>query len=366
MSRHRVTLRTALLREGYGSVLRPLLFSRHGGEPEAVHEEMVERLARASRSPAQLAALRWVSGRPQHPVTVAGIRFPGRVGVAAGLDKNGLCGPAWAAMGFGFAELGTVTALPQPGNDRPRLFRLPASRAIVNRMGFNNRGAQALAGHLAASGVRRGEATFGIPLGISLGKSKVVPVEDAVGDYLAGFRLLAPYADYVAVNVSSPNTPGLRTLQDAGALSDLVRALVAEAAAQAHPLGPLPVFVKLAPDLSDAQLDEVVGVVTDAGGRGLIATNTTLERDGLAAGDKVVAAEAGGLSGEPLRRRALEVVTRICRSSELPVMGVGGIMTPADAARMLDAGAALVQVYTGFIYEGSALVSGINDLRRPA
>lgn len=357
-----MTLRSSLLRTGYASLLRPVLFNRHGADPEAIHDELIGRLARVSASPAQLALLRAACGRPHRPTTVAGVRFPGRVGVAAGLDKNGRCGPAWAALGFGFAEVGTVTALPQPGNDSPRVFRLRASGAIINRMGFNNGGAKALADHLYAQGVRRGEATLGIPLGISLGKTRRVPMEQAIADYTASFRMLARYADYIAVNVSSPNTPGLRDLQSRAHLASLLRALVREAAQIPHPLGPVPIFVKVSPDLTDADLDEVVGVVGDEGGRGIIATNTTLARDHLSLPDQPQATQPGGLSGAPLTSRALEVVSRICASTTLPVIGVGGIMTPADAARMFDAGARLVQVYTGFIYHGVALVTEINAL----
>ena len=355
-----MSLRSAVLGAGYRSVVRPVLFRAHGGDPELIHESLIRFLG--GLGPSGRAALRLLSGDPTSPVTVAGVRFPGRVGVAAGLDKDGLAVQAWSALGFGFAELGTVTALPQPGNDKPRLYRLRSSRAIINRMGFNNAGAQAMADRLGALGVRRGELTCGIPLGISLGKSKVTPLAEAVPDYLTSLRALAPYADYVAINVSSPNTPGLRTLQDDGLLSELLSALAHEASQPGHPLGPVPIFVKIAPDLTDAQLDGVVQVVTENGGSGVIATNTTLAREGLASADAALAGQAGGLSGAPLTRRALEVVGRVARSTSLPVIGVGGIMTPDDAARMVDAGADLVQVYTGFIYAGNALVAGINAL----
>ena len=355
-----MSLRSTVLGAGYRSVVRPVLFRAHGGDTERIHESLIHLLA--GLGPAGRAALRLVSGPPTSPVTVAGIRFPGRVGVAAGLDKDGLAVQAWSALGFGFAELGTVTALAQPGNEKPRLYRLRSSRAIINRMGFNNAGAQAMADRLAALGVRRGELTCGIPLGISLGKSKVTPLDEAVPDYVTSLRTLAPYADYVAINVSSPNTPGLRTLQDDGMLSELLSALVHEASQAGHPLGAVPIFVKIAPDLTDEQLDRVVEVVTSHGGSGVIATNTTLSREGLAPADASLAGQAGGLSGAPLTRRALEVVTRVARSTSLPVIGVGGIMTPDDAARMVDAGADLVQVYTGFIFAGNALVAGINAL----
>ncbi|MGV8849843.1 MAG: quinone-dependent dihydroorotate dehydrogenase [Propionibacteriaceae bacterium] len=353
-----MSLRSSVLDVGYRTVVRPGLFRAHGGDPELIHESLIGFLG--GLGPAGRGALRLLTGRPTSPVTVAGIKFPGRVGVAAGLDKDAFGVTAWASLGFGFAELGTVTALAQPGNDRPRLYRLRASKAIINRMGFNNAGAKALADRLYELGVRRGEPTCGIPLGISIGKSKVTPVEDAVPDYVASLRMLAPYADYIAINVSSPNTPGLRSLQGGGMLADLLSSLTREASQITHPLGPVPIFVKIAPDLSDAALDQVIGVVSEQGGRGIIATNTTLRRDGLASVDQVHAEQAGGLSGAPLTGRALEVVRRITATTTLPVIGVGGIMTPDDAERMVDAGARLVQVYTGFIYSGIGLVAGIN------
>ncbi|MEN0071010.1 MAG: quinone-dependent dihydroorotate dehydrogenase, partial [Propionicimonas sp.] len=260
--------------------------------------------------------------------------------------------------------LGTVTALPQPGNDRPRVFRLRESRALINRMGFNNEGAAALAGTLGAAGVARGNGAAGIPLGISIGKTKAVAVEDAIQDYLASLEAVAPHADYVAINVSSPNTPNLRTLQDGGALAALTRALVARAAELSAV--PVPIFVKVAPDLGWAQLDEVVEVCEEAGISGLIATNTTLGRDRLAPTDRARAGEPGGLSGAPLTARALAVVAHLAGRTTLPVVGAGGIMTADDAGRMFQAGARLVQLYTGFIYHGPGLVAAINtaDTRR--
>jgi dihydroorotate dehydrogenase len=282
--------------------------------------------------------------------------------VAAGLDKNGLGVKAWGALGFGFAELGTVTAQPQPGNPVPRLFRLPGEQAILNRMGFNNLGAAALAARLAAAGVARGNAAVGIPLGISLGKSRTTPLAEATGDYLTSLRLLAPYADYVAVNVSSPNTPGLRSLQDADTLGALVGALVREAQ-QLAPAGAagVPVFVKLAPDLSEDALEQALAVCTGAGAAGLVATNTTLSRDGLPAGVRH-REETGGLSGAPLAARARAVVAFLTARTSLPVIGVGGILSAADGRAMLDAGATLLQVYSGYIYSGPALVTELNRL----
>jgi dihydroorotate dehydrogenase len=352
----------ALLQAGYGRLVRPALFASHSGDPEAVHEAMIAQLARIGRSPAAVAALRLLAGSRGTPVRVAGIRFPGRVGLAAGMDKDGLAAPAWQALGFGFAELGTVTAQAQPGNDRPRVFRLRNSQALINRMGFNNHGARQLHHELSQLGIYRGNGAAGIPLGISIGKTKVVPVTDAVEDYLASFRLVAPHADYVAVNVSSPNTPGLRTLQDGGALAGLLGALTAEAAA--GPATPVPIFVKIAPDLTEPQVDEVLAAAHDAGVAGVIATNTTLSRDGLADADAPLADQAGGLSGAPLTIRAREIVRYVTRHTELPVIGVGGVMTADDATALFDLGASLVQLYTGFIYEGPALAARINALTR--
>ncbi len=343
----------------YRRLLRPLLFRAYGGDAERIHEVTLAMIARVGASPALHRTLAAWSGRHRTPVQVAGIEFPGTVGLAAGLDKDGRAVRAWSALGFGHVEVGTVTARPQPGNERPRVFRLPDSHGLINRMGFNNAGAQALAGTLAAAGVRRGNRAVGIPVGVSIGKSKAVPIEEATGDYLASFRLLAPYADYVAVNVSSPNTPGLRTLQDAGALRELLTVLVAEAATEATPL---PVFVKLAPDLTEPALEEALEVCTGAGASGLIATNTTLNRGGVALSESSHGEQPGGLSGSPLSVRARQVVRYLAARTDLPVIGVGGIMTPDDGRAMLDAGARLLQVYTGFVYGGPALVAALNRL----
>lgn len=325
----------------YEKLARPVLFRVGGGDAEAAHEMTLRWLARL----APLAPKKAYSP-PGAATTVFGVRFPNPVGLAAGMDKDGRALPAWPALGFGFVEVGTVTRHPQPGNDRPRLYRLPASRAIVNRMGFNNAGARALAARLAALG------PLPVPLGISLGKSKVTPLEEAVADYVASLEALYPYGDYFAVNVSSPNTPGLRTLQDRGHLDVLLPALRA--------VGPKPLLVKVAPDLTDAALGEVLEVCETHGVAGLIATNTTLARDGVAPADSGVATQAGGLSGAPLTRRAREVVAFVTRETggRLPVIGVGGVMRPDDAVRLRDAGASLVQLYTGLIYSGSALARG--------
>ncbi|MDF1489959.1 quinone-dependent dihydroorotate dehydrogenase [Tessaracoccus caeni] len=346
---------TVALRHGY-HLLRSGMFRYAGGDAEKIHETMIRSLAKVPGH---------VPGKVVDPVRVAGIDFPNRVGLAAGLDKDGVAARAWSRFGFGFAELGTVTGQAQPGNDRPRLFRAVDSRGIVNRMGFNNRGAAALAATLEGYGVRRGNYATGIPLGISIGKTKLVGLGEATDDYLASLRILAPYADYLAVNVSSPNTPGLRSLQAASELKQLIDALTTAAKQRAGVDGtPVPIFVKLAPDLSGSDLTETLAAIDDSDAAGLIATNTTLSRDGLAPRDSALAVEAGGLSGAPLTAKALAFVESIATATELPIMGVGGIITPRDAARMFDAGAVLVQLYTGFIYEGPALVRGIQQWQR--
>ncbi|GAB3803966.1 quinone-dependent dihydroorotate dehydrogenase [Micromonospora zhanjiangensis] len=329
----------------FEGVVRSGLFRIGGGDAETAHEWTLRRLAGVSRSSLALAALRrrYAVAAPRR---VFGVDFPNPVGLAAGMDKNGVALPAWPALGFGFVEVGTVTAHPQPGNPRPRLFRLPASQAVINRMGFNNAGAEALAARLAAA--RR---PLGVPLGISLGKSKVTELADAVDDYLASYRALHPYGDYFAVNVSSPNTPGLRTLQDREHLTALLDTLVGER----------PILVKIAPDLTDQAVAELLEVCLDRGAAGVIATNTTLGRSGLSTSDGARAAEAGGLSGRPLTARAREVVAFVHRETggRLPVIGVGGILDPADADALFDAGASLVQLYTGFVYRGPGLVRAI-------
>lgn len=353
-------MRRTIVGAGYERVLRPALFAARGGDPERVHEDMIGALALLARTPGVRDLVATLTRTASTPVEVAGLRFPGRVGLAAGMDKDGLAALAWQYLGFAFAELGTVTAQAQPGNDKPRVFRARASGGLVNRMGFNNHGADALASRLERAGVWRGNGAAGIPLGISLGKTKVVAVEDAVADYLAAFDAVHAHADYIAVNVSSPNTPGLRTLQDGGALASLLGALT-ERAAAVDATSPVPIFVKVAPDLTFSQIDEVLGAATDAGVSGVIATNTTLSRDGLAPADAHLAQEAGGLSGRPLTGRAREVVGYVATNTGLPVIGSGGVMTAADARALIDAGASLVQLYTGFVYAGPALIAAINE-----
>ncbi len=285
-------------------------------------------------------------------VTVLGLRFENRLGLAAGMDKNGVAIPTWSALGFGHVEVGTVTAIAQGGNPAPRMFRLRDSGALINRMGFNNHGAQTLADQLRA---HRAAGLIDIPIGVSIGKSKATPVEHACDDYLTSLLAVRDVADYVAINVSSPNTPGLRSLQDAEPLRELLSAVVGAADAT-------PVLVKLAPDLTESAIDEALQVATDAGISGVIASNTTLSRGGLDPRDRGSADENGGLSGRPLTLRSREMVARICAVSDFPVIGVGGIMSCGDALAMLEAGASLVQVYTGLVYGGPSLIHDIRQL----
>jgi dihydroorotate dehydrogenase len=347
---------------GYQKLLRPALFRAYDGDAEQVHDRTLSTIAALARNRPSLALVAVLCARHRHPVEVAGIRFPGLVGLAAGMDKNGEAVRSWAALGFGHAELGTVTAKAQPGNERPRLFRVPASLALVNRMGFNNHGAAALADRLMSAGVARGNMMAGIPIGISIGKSKITPLAEAAEDYLFSLRLLVPFADYLAINVSSPNTPGLRTLQDAPALRELLATLVAETWRIAAGRPPVPIMVKVSPDLDEMALEELLVVCTEGGAEGLIATNTTLARDGLDPADAALAAETGGLSGAPLGGRARAVVRFLAERTSLPIIGVGGILSPDDGQAMLDAGASLIQIYTGYVYRGPNLVAELNRL----
>jgi dihydroorotate dehydrogenase len=295
---------------------------------------------RAVRAARPVLARRRTPGRP---VTAMGLTFANVLGVAAGFDKNAVGIDALGALGFGHVEVGTVTGEPQPGNPKPRLFRLTADRAVVNRMGFNNDGAEAVAARLAARGRRPGPV-----LGVNIGKSKVVPEEEAVRDYEKSARLLAPHADYLVVNVSSPNTPGLRNLQAVEKLEPILVAVRAVA-------GEVPLLVKIAPDLADEDVLAVADLATAVSLDGIIATNTTISRDGLTCTrEQVAAAGAGGLSGRPLTERALEVI-RLLRGrvgDTLTLVGVGGITTVEDARARLEAGADLLQGYTAFVYEG--------------
>lgn len=343
----------------YRRVVRPVLYRLGRGDAETAHEQTLNGMRLLGRVPGAAAAGARLFGIPgrggRGARTVFGIRFPSPVGLAAGMDKNGIALRAWPAIGFGFVEVGTVTAHAQPGNPRPRLFRLIEHEAVINRMGFNNLGSEALAARLAAYG------DLGYPLGVSIGKSKVTPLEDAVEDYVTSLRRLYRYGDYFAVNVSSPNTPGLRSLQDAGHLRELLTALHAEAdSLTVAGLAPKPILVKIAPDLTTSAIDELLQVCTGTGVAGIIATNTTIDRAGVAG--HPLAGETGGLSGRPLAETSAKVVAHIHGETggALPVIGVGGIVDPSDAARLFDAGASLVQVYTGLIYRGPGLIRQIN------
>jgi dihydroorotate dehydrogenase len=305
---------------------------------------------------------RWLLDRitrvrdPALTVRALGLELPGPLGLAAGFDKDARGVDALLALGFGFVEIGTVTAQPQPGNPKPRMFRLPRDRALVNRLGFNNRGADAAAARLARRARKRGI------VGVNLGKTKVVPETEAIADYVASCERLAPFADYLVVNVSSPNTPGLRDLQAVDKLRPLLAAVRA-AADRAVPMRKVPLLVKIAPDLADADIDAVADLALELGLDGIVATNTTIARAGLATpADEVTALGAGGLSGAPLKARSLDVLRRLrARAGErLVLVSVGGIETADDAYARLAAGATLVQAYTGFIYGGPLWVRRIH------
>ncbi len=304
-------------------------------------------LQAAQASPDALAALRArAPAEPSLRTRALGLDFPSPIGLAAGFDKNALAPDALAALGFGFVEVGTVTARPQPGNPRPRLFRLPADEALINRMGFNNEGAAA-----AAARLRR---RSGAIVGVNIGKSKVATEAEAEDDYAASARAIAAVADYVVVNVSSPNTPGLRDLQSTEKLRPILRRVRAELDA-ARPGAPVPLLVKIAPDLADADVEEVTALAIELGLDGVVATNTTIRRDGLCtARAEVESLGGGGLSGRPLRERALDVVRLIHARAggRLVIVAAGGIATGEDAFERLRAGATLVQIYTSFVYGG--------------
>ena len=310
----------------------------------------------ASASPALVGELqsRYGGDDPRLAVEAFGLSFPNPIGLAAGLDKDGVAIPALAALGFGSVEVGSVTALPQAGNARPRLFRLPGDEALINRMGFNNQGAAHLAARLARlddlpPGDRRRSR---VPVGVNVGKSRAVAAADAEHDYSAALRSVWPHADYVVFNVSSPNTPGLRSLQEREPLERLLRV----ARELAGELGPLPVLVKLSPDLSTEQLKVVADVAQASGAAGLIATNTTVTRPGLSSPH---AEETGGLSGRPLAELASAVLAELVGVTSLPIVSVGGIFTAEDVVDRLRAGAVLVQLYTSFVYRGPGLLKSI-------
>ncbi len=348
----------------YKAVVEPILFTRLKSDPERVHQQTINVLDWLERNKERPPA-NWIQAQLQRSLCVSdlrleqklwGINFPNPVGLAAGFDKNGIAANVWSSFGFGFAELGTVTFHAQPGNDRPRLFRLPLDQAALNRMGFNNYGAAAMATRLASTSVN---AKRLIPIGINLGKSKVTAIDVAAADYLGSFRLLKDWGDYFVVNVSSPNTPGLRSLQDASQLSLILAALQQENSQK-------PIFVKIAPDLEWEAIADIIAILKTYKLAGIIATNTTIRRDRLKTQTipqtgNSVAAEAGGISGAPVRDRSTEVIRFIWQQTEgeLPIIGVGGIFTANDAWDKITAGASLVQVYTGWIYEGPGMVRSI-------
>lgn len=330
------------------ALTRPFLF---GLDPERAHELTMHNLARLQNTPLQCL---WAQARVADPVTVAGLRFPNRIGLAAGLDKNGECIDGLGAMGFGSIEVGTVTPKPQPGNPKPRMFRLPPAQALINRMGFNNQGLPAFVANVQRS--RSFRASGGI-LGLNIGKNAATPIERAADDYLACLDGIYAHADYVAVNVSSPNTRNLRSLQSDAALDALLAVLQARRAQLARQHGrQVPLFVKIAPDLDEQQVAVVAATLRHNGIDGVIATNTTLSREAVKGLEH--AEEAGGLSGAPVREASNRVIRQLREAlgPGYPIIGSGGVMSAADAREKLQAGADLVQVYTGLIYSGPGLV----------
>jgi dihydroorotate dehydrogenase len=340
----------------YRRTLRPALFTWSRADPECAHELAVRNLARISRHPALVRAMSALL-RTSHRAgarEVFGVRFPGPVGLAAGFDKNGAGLPALAALGFGFLEAGTVTRHAQPGHPRPRTWRYARRQSLVNAMGFPNNGAATVAA------AQRRRAPVPVPVGWNVSKSMTTPVEEAAQDICESVRLLHPFADFFIVNVSSPNTPGLRRLEGRDHLEALLRAVGAELDAIARPASPRPLLVKISPDLTPSQLDDVVDVALATGIAGIVATNTSVDRRALLAPQRVP--DRGGVSGRALADRSLVTVRHLAAAADgrLAIVGAGGIDSPDAAQRMLDAGASLVEVYTGLIYQGPSLVRRID------
>lgn len=332
--------------------LRPLIFMN---DPELAHHATIILLALGGSMSVGRALIRTMFPISQNgpEVKVFGLTFPNPLGMAAGYDKEGTAWRGLACLGFGHVEVGTVTPRPQPGNPKPRLFRLIEDEAVINRMGFPGKGAESMLHHLNHPKPK------GLVLGVNIGKNKSTPLEKAAEDYVTLVRAFAAKADYLAVNISSPNTPGLRTLQQRTALEALLNPIAAERAAQVKVLDkPVPVLVKLAPDLSDAELDAALEAIQSAGMDGVIIGNTTLRREGLASSKTF---EEGGLSGKPLNDLNTAMIKKVFARTggSLPMIASGGVMCSADAQRKLDAGAVLVQLYTGLIYEGPGLVARI-------
>ncbi|MGH6625121.1 MAG: quinone-dependent dihydroorotate dehydrogenase [Burkholderiaceae bacterium] len=329
------------------ALTRPFLF---GLDPETAHELTMQSLARTQGTPLEWA---YCEGMVDDPINLAGLKFPNRVGLAAGLDKNARCIDGLGAMGFGFVEVGTVTPLAQPGNPKPRMFRLPQANALINRLGFNNEGLEAFIANVKRSSFR----SKGRILGLNIGKNASTPIESATSDYLKGLDGVYPHADYVTVNISSPNTQNLRALQSDEALDGLLGALAQRREALALQHGRrVPLFVKIAPDLDEAQVEVIAATLKRHGMDGVVATNTTLARDAVKGLPH--AEEAGGLSGAPVLEASNRVIRqlRAALGRGFPIVGVGGILSASDAVSKIQAGADVVQIYTGLIYKGPELV----------
>jgi dihydroorotate dehydrogenase len=331
--------------EVYRKFLRPLLFLL---DPERAHDLAISFLRRVSQTDLLLRGLQRFQP-PHKPVTLFGVTFPNPIGLAAGFDKNGAALPAWEALGFGFIEIGTVTAKAQPGNPKPRVFRFPEQQALINRLGFNNDGADVVANRL-----RRWQESGRwpkVPVGINLGKSMTTPLDQAPADYLPSFRRLQKFADYIVLNVSSPNTPGLRSLQEQESLSALLRAFRQENRMNK------PVLVKIAPDLSITEIEAILAVCAEYGVAGIIATNTTLDHTSIPEARD----QTGGLSGAPLRQKSTVLLREITTRSDIPVIACGGIFDLESAREKIDAGATLLQIYTGYIFRGPGLLREIGE-----
>jgi dihydroorotate dehydrogenase len=334
------------------ALARPFLF---GLDPETAHELTLAALARTQGTPLALA---WCASRVSDPIELAGLKFPNRVGLAAGLDKNARCIDGLAALGFGFVEVGTVTPQAQPGNPKPRMFRLPAARALINRLGFNNDGLDAFVANVQKSRVRAQRGENPMLLGLNIGKNAVTPIENAVDDYLYCLDGVYPHADYVSVNISSPNTKNLRTLQSDEALDALLGSIAGRRKTLARQHGKrVPIFVKIAPDLDAPQVEVIAAALRRHAMDGVVATNTTLSREAVKGLPH--AGETGGLSGAPLLEASNRVISqlRAALGKGFPIIGVGGVMSAADAVSKIRAGADVVQIYTGLIYNGPALVT---------
>ncbi|PYL95591.1 MAG: dihydroorotate dehydrogenase (quinone) [Verrucomicrobia bacterium] len=334
------------MKDAYERFVRPLLFSI---DAEIAHRFTIESLRAASHVDLTLRALNLFQPSAS-PKKLFGLTFPNAIGLAAGLDKNGVALPVWSAIGFGFIEIGTVTAKAQPGNPKPRIFRFPEQNALINRLGFNNDGADAIARRLRK--LQRSSRWPEVPVGINIGKSMSTPLTEATEDYLYSFRLLCEFADYIVLNVSSPNTPGLRELQGADALSELLSAI-----GEKNLITRKPIVVKIAPDLAPSELDDIVSTCETNKVAGIIATNTTVDHSSISTAQD----EQGGLSGAPLRGKSTALVREIAARSTMPIIASGGIMDADSAREKIEAGARLLQIYTGLIYRGPGLLREIAE-----